>query len=144
MHEFAFDITLRVSLRVGAYTEEGARAQLKEVLDCAEANLGKWPDTDELILCEASIDGDPKLFEVDGEPAPGATMFHADLLPEPEKCVKLVKELANEESVLKYDEGDSSDDEELGLIYEHKGYVEEARRLCGLPEIEREETDEEA
>lgn len=69
--EFAFDVCLRGSIRVDAPTEEAARAMLREHLDCADANLGAWPNG-EPILAEVSLwpEGElcqPNLFEIDGE-----------------------------------------------------------------------------
>jgi hypothetical protein len=68
-HEYAFDLKLDVALRVRAATFEAAVKILKERLDCAEANLGAWPNGDP-ILCEASLNGEvtpEMLYEIDGE-----------------------------------------------------------------------------
>lgn len=67
MREFAFDVKLFASLRVKAESEAQARALLREALDCADANFGAWPDGSP-ILAEASMDGEPDLFEIDEEP----------------------------------------------------------------------------
>ena len=66
-HEFAFDVKLFAAIRVKANTEAEARAILKAAIDCAEANLGAWPDGSP-ILCEVSLDDvdDGALYEVDG------------------------------------------------------------------------------
>ena len=129
MHEYAFDITLRASLRMGAYTEQAARDELKEVLDCVEANLGSWPSTEEPILCEASIDGEPHLFEIDGEPTPNATVFHAHLLPDPAKCVEFVKQLAKE---LAFPASDMDDDGLMLAVEAANGAIEGACAILGV------------
>lgn len=67
MTEYAFDITLAGAVRVKAETLAQAQATLREVLDCADANLGAWPNGDP-ILAEVSLQGSPYLYEIDGEP----------------------------------------------------------------------------
>ena len=66
MTEYAFDITLAGALRVEAESEEEARRILFEAIDCADCNLGAWPNGDP-ILAELSLRGEPVLYEVDGE-----------------------------------------------------------------------------
>lgn len=69
LHEFAFDIVLVGAVRVKALTEEGARGHLQACLDCADSNLGAWPDGSP-ILAELSLDLEsrrPHLYEIDGE-----------------------------------------------------------------------------
>ncbi|MDO8983029.1 hypothetical protein [Cypionkella sp.] len=69
MTEFAFDIALRVSLRLKADTVEQALAMLRAELDSTPSNFGAWPDGTP-ILGEASLAPDlyfPALYEVDGE-----------------------------------------------------------------------------
>lgn len=68
MHEYAFDVKMFAAIRVKAETEAKARAMLAEALDCADCNMGAWPDGTP-ILCEASMDGDADLYEIDGEDA---------------------------------------------------------------------------
>lgn len=69
MTEYAFDLKLDVALRVNAETQEQAIAMLRDVLDCADVNLGAWPSGDP-ITAEASMNDVPTLYEVDGEPVP--------------------------------------------------------------------------
>lgn len=68
MAEFLFDIKLFASVRVHAEDESEARNIVMEAFACATANFGVWPDGDP-IVAEASVDGEPDLIEIDGEPA---------------------------------------------------------------------------
>ncbi len=65
MPSYAFDVVLTCALRVEAETEDDARRLITEQLDCADANLGEWPDGDP-ILAEVSV-AEFHLFEIDGE-----------------------------------------------------------------------------
>lgn len=65
-HEYAFDVTFVGALRIKAASEAEARATLADCLDCADSNLGAWPNGDP-ILAELSLRGEPSLYEVDGE-----------------------------------------------------------------------------
>jgi len=67
MNEYAFDITLSAALRVKAPDEATAHALLAETLNCADANLGAWPDGSP-ILAEVSLLGDCSLYSVNGDP----------------------------------------------------------------------------
>lgn len=67
MNDYAFDITLSAAVRVKADDEADARRQLRDAIDCADANLGAWRNGDP-ILAEVSLDGEPELYEVNGEP----------------------------------------------------------------------------
>ena len=73
MPEFAFDVTLAGALRVNAPTEAEARRILRDRLDCADSNLGAWPDGSPM-LAELSLTGTPSLYEIDGE-EPHPTLF---------------------------------------------------------------------
>lgn len=64
--EYTFDVKLFTTLRVKAESEAEARAILRRVMHCADANFGAWDDGSP-ILGEASMDGDPDLVEIDGE-----------------------------------------------------------------------------
>ncbi len=64
--EYAFDCTLVAALRVKATSQEEAESIIRSVLDAASCNAGAWPDGSP-VLFEASIDGQPRLYEVDGE-----------------------------------------------------------------------------
>lgn len=74
-HEYAFDCTLVVSLRVKALSEDAARKVLSHYLDSADANLGAWADGSpilaEVSLVTSATDpgpfGRPRLYEIDGE-----------------------------------------------------------------------------
>jgi hypothetical protein len=66
LHEYAFDVKLFASLRVKAATEEEAREKLRSALDCADTHFGQLDG--EPLTAEASIDGEPELYEIDGEP----------------------------------------------------------------------------
>jgi hypothetical protein len=66
VHEYAFDVKLFASLRVKAATEEEAREKLRSALDCADTHFGQLDG--EPLTAEASIDGEPELYEIDGEP----------------------------------------------------------------------------
>lgn len=71
MKEYFFDVKLFASIRVKAESEAAARATIADCIDCADANLGAWPNGDP-ILCEVSLDDNERdnmpLIEVDGEP----------------------------------------------------------------------------
>ena len=67
LHEYAFNVTLLTALRVKARSLQEAKDKLKEHLDCATVNLGEVDD--QAIVAEASMEGEPDLFEFDGEPA---------------------------------------------------------------------------
>ena len=60
--EFLFDVKMFASIRVKATSEREARRMLGEALDCADSNLGSWPNGDP-ILCEMSRDGAADLVE---------------------------------------------------------------------------------
>lgn len=64
--EYAFDVKMFATIRVRASSQGEALKMLRQALDCASANLGAW-DNGDPILCEASLDGDPDLIEIDGE-----------------------------------------------------------------------------
>ena len=66
-HEYAFDLNLLVSVRLNARSLSEAVAQIESHFDCAEVNLGEIDG--ETVVAEASLDGDPELFEFDGNPA---------------------------------------------------------------------------
>lgn len=66
--EYVFDVKLFATVRVKANTKAKAVALLKDTLDCASFNAGVWPNGDP-VLFEASVDGEPDLVEIDGEPA---------------------------------------------------------------------------
>jgi hypothetical protein len=66
MSEYAFDVTLKIAIRVDAPTEQDARKLLDRHLDCADANFGAWPSGDP-ILAEASMWGRPRVYEIDQE-----------------------------------------------------------------------------
>lgn len=59
---FLFDVTLTGAIRVAAHSEKEARELLAECLDCADANLGAWPNG-QPILAEVSLSEDPILAE---------------------------------------------------------------------------------
>lgn len=65
--EYAFDCKLIAALRVKAKSQKEAEVMLREVLDAASCNAGCWSDGSP-VLFEVSLDGEPSLFEVDGEP----------------------------------------------------------------------------
>jgi hypothetical protein len=65
MPEYAFDASVKIAVRVRAANEDAARRLLAGCLDCADANFGAWPDGSP-ITAEASLDGRPALYEVDG------------------------------------------------------------------------------
>ena len=66
MPEYVFDVKLFTTLRVKADSEAKARADLRRMLNCADANFGAWDEGDP-ILGEVSMDGEPDLVEIDGE-----------------------------------------------------------------------------
>lgn len=68
LHEYAFDIILKTSFRVNAASLQAAKDMLVEQLDCATINCGETDDG-QMLVAEATIKGDPGLFEFDGEPA---------------------------------------------------------------------------
>lgn len=63
MATFTFDVKLFATVSVDADSEETARKMVAESTDCVA--LYKWDDT---TLGEASMDGEPDLIEIDGEP----------------------------------------------------------------------------
>lgn len=66
-HEYAFDVKLFAAVRIKAESEGAARGILMDNLQCADCNGGSWPNGDPIIF-EASVDdGEPYLYEVDGE-----------------------------------------------------------------------------
>lgn len=67
LHEYAFDIKLTGAIRVRATSANMARKILRDELDCADSNLGAWPDGSP-ILANLSMTGRPVLYETDGEP----------------------------------------------------------------------------
>jgi hypothetical protein len=70
MKEFLFDVKMQAAIRVQAETEEEGRKMLGEALDCADGNVGSWPNGDP-ITCEISMAEDPQLAEAsDIEPKP--------------------------------------------------------------------------
>jgi hypothetical protein len=64
-HEFAFDVKLDAAIRFKAKSEEHARAALREMMQCVDANLGEI--LGQTIVCEVSLNDDPVLYEVDGK-----------------------------------------------------------------------------
>ena len=66
-HEYCFDVKLFSTLRIRATSLKNAREMLAGHLDCASANFGMTEDG-QLLLGEASVDGEPCLVEFDGEP----------------------------------------------------------------------------
>ena len=62
LHGYAFNVTLLTSIRVDARSLKEAKDKLKKWLDCATVNLGE-------MVAKASMEGEPDLFEFDGEPA---------------------------------------------------------------------------
>lgn len=68
IHQYAFDIMLKTAVRIEARSLREAKDKLIEALNCATVNLGETDDGQTLVA-EASIDGEPELFEFDGEPA---------------------------------------------------------------------------
>lgn len=64
--EYTFDVKLFATLRVKAESEAEARAILRHVMHCADANFGAWGDGSP-ILGEANMVGCPDLVEIDGE-----------------------------------------------------------------------------
>ena len=72
LNEYAFDLTLTASLRVKAPDEKAARRMLYAALDCADANLGAWPNGDPILSEVSLVDNGPllppTLYEVNGEP----------------------------------------------------------------------------
>jgi hypothetical protein len=64
LHCYGFDLELSCSLHVQATSHEHALRILRDKLDCADSNLGAWPDGSP-ILCETSLRGTPALFERD-------------------------------------------------------------------------------
>jgi hypothetical protein len=64
MKEFTFDIKLFAAITVKAETEKEAFEMLLEHTECADCNLGTWPDGTP-ILAEASVERDEiELVEV--------------------------------------------------------------------------------
>lgn len=78
MSEYAFDVILSGALRVPDMPDEAtARATLAYMLDCAESNLGLWPNG-EPILAEVSLADDlakPRLYAIDGDEIDPASYF---------------------------------------------------------------------
>lgn len=67
MHEYLFDVKMFTAIRVKASSISAARAMIRDSINCADANLGSWPDGSP-ILCEISMDDEhPDLIEVDNE-----------------------------------------------------------------------------
>ena len=66
IHEYAFDVRLYACIRVKAQTEEQARRLLRDCLDCADANLGAWPDGSPILAEVSPDDSSPDLIEIDG------------------------------------------------------------------------------
>ena len=65
-HEFTFDVALAAVVRINAPDEETARTRLYETIDGAAADFGPAHDGEPLV-CEATIDGEPELVEINGE-----------------------------------------------------------------------------
>jgi hypothetical protein len=63
-HEYAFDVSLAAAIRIQAEDEQTARDLLDEILDGATLQLVDEPRAANLKL-EASLRGEPALFEVD-------------------------------------------------------------------------------
>ena len=63
MPEYAFDIKLWAVARVGADTEEEARAKLSANIHCVDLGF----DRGGVKITEASIEGSFDLFEIDGK-----------------------------------------------------------------------------
>lgn len=55
MRDYAFDVTLTATVTVPGASRAAAARTLRDVLECADANLGTLPGGDP-ILCEASLD----------------------------------------------------------------------------------------
>lgn len=72
LNEYAFDVILSGALRVKAATYAEALATLKATIDCADSNLGAWPNGDP-ILAELSLSDKtgPALYEVNGSHVDG-------------------------------------------------------------------------
>jgi hypothetical protein len=87
MHEYAFDTLLVCAIRVKAKDEKSAREMLAKHLDAASANLGAWPDGNP-ILAEVSLDGNPQLFEINGETV-DPTMTSMKARPELSPAIKI-------------------------------------------------------
>ena len=60
LHEYAFDVTLLTSLRVKAHSLQEAKDKIKKLIYYVTINP---------TPAEASMEGEPDLFEFDGEPA---------------------------------------------------------------------------
>ena len=75
-HEYGFDIRLSASVRVRATTPSRAEEILRDFAECFDLGLvadhGNKPnvmfDDETIEFTEASLDGNPDLFEVDEEP----------------------------------------------------------------------------
>lgn len=67
MKEYAFDLRLKVSLRVKAKTLADAIKMLKAELDCAESNFGAWPNGDPIVgeVSLAAVPTAHDLYEID-------------------------------------------------------------------------------
>jgi hypothetical protein len=63
-HEYFFDVTLLSCFRFRAENEAEARKLLAEALDCASINAGMI--NGQVLLGEASMEGEADLAEVDG------------------------------------------------------------------------------
>ena len=66
MKNYAFDVKLFGAIRVDANSRKEAEALVRDALDCASINAGRWPDGSP-VLFEASVDGELDLYEIDGE-----------------------------------------------------------------------------
>ena len=65
MREYAFDLKLFTTVRIKATSEEMARRILRDHFDAIDINAGEIAG--ETIVCEASMDGEADLIEIDGE-----------------------------------------------------------------------------
>lgn len=67
-HEYAFDVKLFAVVRVRAKDEQTARDLIQNNVDGMDLSAGNiYGDGWSLTLTEASADGEPDLFEIDGE-----------------------------------------------------------------------------
>lgn len=77
MREFAFDIKLSAVARVKANDEAEAKKKLHEVVDCVDLSGTPGTVDNDVTLTEGSIaDGEPLLFEIDGEAPPFPSEAH--------------------------------------------------------------------
>ena len=74
MHEYLIDCDVKVALRVKANSAAEARKMVDDLIACADANFGAWPNGDpatgEATVHARSIAG------IDGEPMENARAVH--------------------------------------------------------------------